>query len=199
VIASAGQRDSGGPLGGLATELLRASDFPVLLLGPRVLLRKLRSEVATILHATDFSPPALAAAQHAFSWAQEYLARLMMLHVVEGVAAWNNEERLLLEEPFRKWMAELVPEQLLLCCELEQRVEFGTVARSIVRVASEQQADLIVLGLSGLEGADPTCIGETALQVIRQSLCPVLVIREYMTNQSPVDVPSDRQSQAAVA
>jgi nucleotide-binding universal stress UspA family protein len=200
VIASAGQRESGGLLGELATELLKASDCPLVLLGPRVPRTELlRSGVARILHATDFSPQALAAAQHAFSWAQEYMARLTMLHVVEGVAARTDEERILLEAPFQKWMAELVPEELPLWCELEHRVEFGTVAPSIVTLARELEADLIVIGLSGLDGADPTITGETASQVIRQSPCPVLVIREYMTKRALLEYAHDRRSRAAAS
>jgi hypothetical protein len=70
---------------------------------------------------------------------------------------------------------------------------------AIVESARELQADLIVLGLSGLDGADATVPGSTALQVIRQAPCPVLVVREYMTKRAPLEIAPDRQSRAALA
>ncbi len=198
-IVSVGQGGAAEPpLGKAAEAVLKASDCPVLLFGPDIPAGELpRSEPATILYATDFSPQAMAAAQHAFSWAQEYEAWLTMLHVVEGVGASTDHECVRLEEPFRKWMAELVPEELPLWCELEQRVLFGAVAPTIVGAAREIQADLVVIGHSGLDSGDQTILGQTALQVIRQAPCPVLVVREYMTKRAPLEIARDRRSRAA--
>jgi len=180
-----------------AQELLQAAQCPVLVFGPGIAAgERPRSEPATILHATDFSPQAFAAAQHAFSWAQEYESWITMLHVVEGIGAWTDHERVRLEEPYRKWMTEVVPDELPLWCELEYRVSFGAVGRAIVGAARELQADLIVLGLSGLDGADDTRPGTTVLQVIRQAPCPVLLVREYMKQRAPLEIARDRRSRA---
>lgn len=201
MIVSSPSAEAGEPaMGKAAKELLHAADCPVLVFGPGVACNEpLRSEPATILHATDFSPQALAAAQHAFAWAQEYQAWLTMLHVVEGLGAWTDHERVRLEEPYRKWMAELVPEELPLWCEVEHRVSFGTPGLAIVDSARDMQADLIVLGLSGLDGADATRPGRTVLQVIREAPCPVLVVREYLTMRAPLELARDRRSSARVA
>lgn len=183
-----------------AQELLEAAACPVLVFGPGIAAGEpLRSEPATILHATDFSPQALAAAQHAFAWAQEYESWLTMLHVVEGVGAWTDHERARLEDPYRKWMTELVPDELPLWCELEYRVAFGAAGRAIVGAARELHADVIVLGLSGLDGAAATMPGSTVLEVIRQAPCPVLVVREYMKQRAPWEIARDRRSRAIQA
>ena len=201
VIVSSPAAEAGEPaMDKAAEELLHAADCPVLVFGPGVAgYEPLRSEPATILHATDFSPQALAAAQHAFSWAQEYESWLTMLHVVEGIGAWTDPERARLEEPYRKWMIELVPGELPLWCEVEYRVSFGVAGRAIVWAARELQADVIVLGLSGLDGADATRAGSTVLEVIRQAPCPVLVVRDYMKQPAPLEIARDRRSRAIQA
>ncbi len=122
-----------------------------------------------------------------------------MLHVVEGIGAWTDYERTRLEEPYRKWMAELVPDELPLWCEVEHRVSFGTAGLAIIDSARELQADLIVLGLSGLDGADATRPGRTALQIIEEAPCPVLVVREYLTMRASLEIARDRRSSVRVA
>lgn len=201
VIVGAGQRAGNGPsLGKAAAEVLDAADCPVLVFGPSIPAGvPARSEPATILHATDFSPRALAAAQHAFSWAQEYQAWLTMLHVVEGIGKCTGQERAQVEEPYRKWMAELVPDELSLWCEVDHRVSFGAAGSVIVETARDLQADLIVLGLSGLDGVDATTPGAAVSQVIREAECPVLVVREYTTQRVPREIARDRRSRATAA
>lgn len=200
-IVSAGQHGGGEPsLGRAVKELLVSADCPVLVLGPSISPSgPVRSKPATILYATDFSPQALAAAQHAFSWAQEYGAWLTMLHVVEGAGASTDHERRQLEEPYRKWMVELVPQDLPLWCEVDYRVSFGTAGSAVVEAAGELHADLIVVGLSGLDGADATRPGSTTEQVIREAPCPVLVVREYMTKRAPLEFARERRSRATIA
>jgi nucleotide-binding universal stress UspA family protein len=200
-IVSAGQHGGGElSLGRAVKELLVSADCPVLVLGPSISPSgPARSSPATILHATDFSPQSLAAAQHAFSWAQEYEAWLTMLHVVEGVGAVTDHERRRSEELYRKWMVELVPKELPLWCEVDYRVSFGAAGPAIVQAARELHADLIVVGLSGLDGADAMRPGSTTEQVIRQAPCPVLVVREYMTKRAPLEFARDHRSRATTA
>lgn len=187
------------PRNRMVRELLKTTDRPMLILGPGVPRRELLwTKIGKILYATDFSPQALAAAQHAFSWAQEHRAALVMLHIVEELGQASDCERQRLEEPFRKWMGELVPEELPLWCDLDQQVEFGNAGATIVSAALQQQPDLIVIGVSGFDGVDPSSLGQTAAQIIRRSPCPVLVVRDYMVK--PVQVMRwVRQSRSAMA
>ena len=169
---------------------------PVMVIGPSVASElPPRTEPATILHATDFSPHALAATQHTFSWAQEYQSWVTLLHVIDGVGAWTEHERARLEEPFRQWMQELVPDELPIWCEVEHRVEFGNPANRIVHAAEELHADLIVIGLTGMDGAAQNSPGATALQVASEAPCPVLLVRDYMKKMAAQ--PATRRAWAA--
>jgi nucleotide-binding universal stress UspA family protein len=181
--------------GEAARELLLVAHCPLLVLGPNIRpTEPLRSAPASVLHATDFSPQALAAAQHAFSWAQEYQASLTMLHVIEGVQPRTDEERDALAAPFRSWMNELVPDELPLWCEVEHRVILGEVAPSIAATARETGADLIVIGLSGLESAAPILPGTNTVEVVRQAECPVLIAGDYMNRSVTDELPATARS-----
>ncbi len=53
----------------------------------------------------------------------------------------------------------------------------GMPAQEIIRVAQEQQADLIVISTHGRTGLKHLFMGSTAERVIRHAHCPVLVVR----------------------
>ncbi|HEU5401458.1 MAG TPA: universal stress protein [Terriglobales bacterium] len=172
---------SKGALGGALAHVFNGAGCPVLVIGPAVDGEvPPKPEPATVLHATDFSPHALAAAQHAFSWAQEYQSWITLLHVVDGIGNWSEPERERVERPFREWMQELVPTELPIWCEVEHRVAFGKPGEEIVRAAGELHADLIAIGLTGMDAVTQHGPGATALEVITRAPCPVLVVRDYM-------------------
>jgi nucleotide-binding universal stress UspA family protein len=71
-------------LGSVAERVFRNSPCPVLTVGPRVATDAPREiEFDRVLFATDFSDASLAAAPYAFSLAQEFQARLTLMHAVK--------------------------------------------------------------------------------------------------------------------
>ena len=58
------------------------------------------------------------------------------------------------------------------------RLRHGKSYVEILRVASEQRADLIVMGVHGRNGLDMALFGSTTNQVVRQATCPVLTLRQ---------------------
>ena len=189
-----------GVVGKAVEQVIDATDCPLMVIGPAVDTERVsRPEPATIVHATDFSPQALAAAQHAFSWSQEYQSWITLLHVIEGIGAWTEHEREQLEGPFRQWLRELVPAELPTWCEVEYRVEFGRPADKIVATAERLDADLLVIGLTGMDAVAQNRPGATALQVISNAPCPVLVVREYMKTTAIQAGTDDRKQGAAVS
>ena len=53
----------------------------------------------------------------------------------------------------------------------------GFPAKDIVRLATEVQADLIVLGTHGRRGMSHLLVGSVAERVVRTAPCPVLTVR----------------------
>lgn len=57
------------------------------------------------------------------------------------------------------------------------RVEIGHASKTIVEIADEEGADLIVMGTLGLTGVRHLLVGSTTEKVIRHADCPVLTVR----------------------
>jgi universal stress protein A len=133
----------------------------------------------TILHPTDFSSSADGAFQVACSLAQQYRARVLVVHVAVppvvgyGTATapspegdWNALERQLLEVRPKD---ESVP--------VEHRLVLGTPAAEIIRIAGDVHAGLIVMGTHGRTGLSRVLMGSVAEEVVRKAPCSVLVAR----------------------
>ena len=60
----------------------------------------------------------------------------------------------------------------------EHRLVMGDPATEIVRIAEEEQAELIVLGTHGRTGLSRILMGSVAEAVVRHAPCPVLIYRE---------------------
>ena len=57
------------------------------------------------------------------------------------------------------------------------RVASGEPSSLVCQVAQEENMDLIMIGSHGRTNDPATLLGETASQVLRQVLCPVLIVR----------------------
>ena len=130
-----------------------------------------------IVYATDFSPESLAAAPFATSLAQEFQAKLTLLHVIEKYTDMDRRP-----EPIDlalQRLEKLVPEEASLWCSPRPSVQFGPPADCILQEALDSKADLIVLGVraaAGHLGAATHLPWATAHKVIAQAHCPVLTI-----------------------
>lgn len=63
----------------------------------------------------------------------------------------------------------------------EVEVATGPPADTIVRIASERGADLIVMGTHGHTGLRHVLLGSVAEKVVRLAPCPVLTVKEVQT------------------
>jgi nucleotide-binding universal stress UspA family protein len=178
-------------LGSKAEEILRQAPCPVLTVGPKVSgrarLPALEGEakevppveisVRQIVYATDFSPESLAAAPFATSLAQEFHAKLILLHVIEKYTDMDRRPRPL--ELALQRLEKLVPEEARLWCSPRPSVQFGPPADRILQETLDSKADLIVLGVraaAGHLGAATHLPWATAHKVIAQAHCPVLTV-----------------------
>jgi nucleotide-binding universal stress UspA family protein len=162
-------------LGSVAEEIWRTAECPVLTVGPRALDRPIE-EIALrqILYPTDLSAESFAAAPFALSLALEYGSRLTVLHVVP--AAIRTSARLL-ARAFRDEFREAFPSETAPWCEPECLVESGEPAETILRIAKDRQADLIVLGVRSPEALAKQHVSNVAYPTVAGAECPVLTVR----------------------
>jgi len=165
-------------LGSVAEEIFRTVPCPVVTVGPHS--DSFRANIRDILFATDFASEAPAAAAYAISLAQEFQARLTMLHVVpEGkpgeLVSWSD-----VRDSSKQLLRKLVPDEAELWCKPEYFVERGDAAERILDFANLREVDLIVLGAQparGVPGAATHLAIATAHKVVAHAKCPVLTVR----------------------
>ena len=139
-----------------------------------------------ILVPTDFSESARLALTYGMSFAQEYKAHLVLLHVVENLTVGYASDLfpVPMAEVFqeisgyaRAELAKLAAEAREKDVEVEEQVVQGKPSAEIIRFAAEKDIDMIVLGTHGKGMLDQALFGSTTERVVRRSPCPVLSVR----------------------
>lgn len=165
-------------LGSVAEEIFRRAPCPVMTVGPQVSSAAPQQiDVRRILLPTDFSPASQRAAAYAFSLAQEFAARITLLHVVEESSAETARELELLRGATLERLLKSVPQEAELWCEPELAVHFGPRAERILAAAEQDGADLIVMGVRRTAHFPGHLPPATAYRVVRQAHCPVLTVQ----------------------
>ncbi len=146
--------------------------------------------VRTILHATDFSENSAFAFRLACALARDYGARLVILHVAAPPLGLYSQGIYL---PALEGTLESLHDQLLQLqphdssIVTEHRLEEGEPVPTILTVAKEVGADVIVLGTHGRTGFGRFLMGSVAEQVVRRAECPVLTVKHPVAAKKPVD------------
>jgi nucleotide-binding universal stress UspA family protein len=181
VVGTNGRRGIGKfILGSVAEEILRRATCPVLTVGPHSRSEAPReAKFRKIVYATDFGDASPAAAAYAVALAEEHQAHLTLLHVVTHPKAGELVPAQELEAAALDRLRALVAEEAELWCEPKAMVRHGVPAEKILEVATEEQADLIILGLRKVKGVVRATHLPTAVahQVISHATCPVLTVR----------------------
>jgi nucleotide-binding universal stress UspA family protein len=170
-------------LGSVLNKILRKLPFPLLTVPPAARHPALDARgYRTPLAAVDFSDASMHGLSYALSLAQEAGGRLLLTHVVE----WPLESEVLppydtlradMIRDAERRLRDVVPAEARNWCQPEIVVVPGRPSREITRIAGEQQADVIVLGVAGRSAIDCALNGTTAYDVIRRAPCPVLTVR----------------------
>jgi nucleotide-binding universal stress UspA family protein len=181
-------------LGSVTEKVLRKARCAVLTVPPRAHATS-KLPFKRLLCAVDFSDGSLTALDFAASLAQESGAQLTVVHVLEW--PW--------QEPPAPVMTDLPPEQGAALAEYRRYLEASATDRlrafvvgaapagvspaprlvhgkpyvEILRVAGEERADLVVMGVCGRNALDVMLLGSTTNQVVRRATCPVLTLRHY--------------------
>ena len=174
-------------LGSVAEKTLRTSPVPVLVVPPRLpdVVPAGRDPFRSIVCAVDFSEDSARARGDAASLGQHAGGRLTLLHSVEpipvaydpmgGVSFDIVGYQQALENSARAQLQKFV-QPTAVGSDTETLVTTGKAYREILRVATERQADLIVLGVHGRNAFDRLVFGSTTEHVVRRATCPVLAV-----------------------
>jgi nucleotide-binding universal stress UspA family protein len=175
-------------LGSVAEKLMRSAVCPVMVVPARAPDVPPDSPVrfGRIVCPVDFSDGSLLAFEHALRMAEESDAELTVLHVIEvppelGEHAFPSdfdvdEIRAAAEAAVLRRLRALVPDEAKAYCTVLTAVREGAAFREILKVASEQHADLLVMGLQGRGAIDLLVFGSNTARVTRGAACPVLIV-----------------------
>jgi universal stress protein A len=135
----------------------------------------------TILHPTDFSPSASEALQIAGSLAREHGAKLILLHVAQRPVSSVAGMPVPPPPPTVDWSGLRAELDALATgiknVSVESRLLEGEPASTIVDLAREVGADIIVIGSHGRTGLSRVLMGSVAEHVVRKADCPVLTVK----------------------
>jgi nucleotide-binding universal stress UspA family protein len=160
--------------GSTAEEIAHVATKPVFTVGPKI---SRGPDFKHILYATDFLPAATHALPYAISFAQNYRADLLLLHVND----WNSRETPMEARPktsayFHQYLGKYGKEWL----HPDVIVDFGPTVDRIVEHAVVRNVDLIVMGLHHQDkikaGIAAHLPGSTAYDVVSQAYCPVMTV-----------------------
>ena len=141
-----------------------------------------------ILVPTDFSPASDIALQYAIDLTERFDARIHLLHVIDDTSfAAAYPDGVYVEIPgLRERLISEATDQLskpvarCAAAGLEARAEVivGHPARTIVKTATAQGIDMIVMGTHGRGGFAHLLLGSVAERVVRTGPCAVLTVRD---------------------
>jgi universal stress protein A len=136
-----------------------------------------------LLLAADFAPETDCVVARAGELRAHLQARLTLLHVVEYLPMSYSGDLVLPEDfDLEQELVEVAKRQMAALGERldvppeDRRIETGSTGRTILRVAEEIGADLIVLGSHGRHGL-AALLGSTARSVLNGAKCDVLAVR----------------------
>jgi nucleotide-binding universal stress UspA family protein len=142
----------------------------------------LMSSIQTILVPVDFSSCSHAAFNIARALAQDYWARLIVLHIAEpppfvGVGEFERS----FEQPngYRRELEDLLRQHYSSDSPVEVKylLAEGNPITEILAAAREERCDLIVLGTHVRTRLGHLLLGSVAEKVARKALCPVLTVK----------------------
>jgi universal stress protein A len=137
-----------------------------------------------IVCATDFSDTAEAAWDLACELAQTHQSELVLVHVFIEFPVYPEVAVTTIQQV---WEEQRVWTEQQLAARVEAAVKRGLSARyllktgtapeEIVQAATDERADLIVVGTHGRTGIERLVIGSVAERVVRIAPCPVLTVK----------------------
>ncbi len=164
VISAPGASRPERAMGPVASVVVARSECPVLTVPHKTAARSGSGLFRRIVCAVDLAPSSMSVIRQALSLAWETGGRLTYVCVLPAAGARRaatTRERLL----------QAIPPEASRWCDTNVLIATGKVSTEIVRIADEQQADLVVIGA-------PRRWTSATHAVLGRSLCPVLVTHD---------------------
>jgi len=167
-------------MGSLTDKILRHAPCHVITVRSDARLPVPGRGLRRLLVPVDFSPPSKRALDAARSLAQTTGARATVVHVMSTVvpahyaasidSSFQLDPHLLgaAERTLRAWTSGL---------DVDLALGEGLASVEIPRMATERDADLIVMGTRGLTGLENVLVGSVTERVCRTATVPVLVVK----------------------
>ena len=184
-------------LGSVAEEVLRLAPCPVLTIGPHVPATNTKAgEFQRILYATDFGTAATRALPYALGLAENYGAKLVLVHMVPpmpgpdigpaayGPSSYGAQEFIQWErtarDESREKLAQLIPPNAGLASPPECVAGMDFLPEGILEVAASRRIDLIVMGAHHTSSPRLAAHLPWALahEIISHAKCPVLTVSD---------------------
>jgi nucleotide-binding universal stress UspA family protein len=163
-------------MGSTTERLLRSLNVPLLTIGSTK-SKAAPSEIRQILVTTDFSDGTSDAIAYAFSIAEQYHAKVTLLHVLNDLEAdLSGRYRGQLIRSIQHELENLVPAESRHSRNATVRVDTGRPIRRILPIVKSNNIDLIIMNVHGKTLLDRITIGSTAESVVRMASSPVLIV-----------------------
>lgn len=139
-----------------------------------------------ILFALDFLENSEHAFDYAYTMADKFNARLIIIHVIQEpvdlsgfYAPHISFEKLEkeIEEGAEKMMEKFCRTMIGDFTNYETAIVSGIPYEEILKMADKEHVSLIVMGTQGRRGIDHLLFGSTAERVVRNAKCPVMTVR----------------------
>jgi nucleotide-binding universal stress UspA family protein len=175
-------------LGSTAEYILRRSSCPVLIIHPDD--GPPRSEIDTVVIPTDLSPDAGEAAMDFAKLADRDPRSRAILAFVDAtppylqpfrheiLAKWNQPDRE--RDEIESKMEPMCEKLRAAGFEVETAVLDGDPARAIARLASKENADMILMSTHGRSALTNLLSGRTAQRIVQHAPCPVLTLHSAL-------------------
>lgn len=165
-------------MGSVAEALFRNLSCPVLTVGPHIAPRfPETAAIKNILFPTDLSEESRVVFPQLASLADEYGARITVLHVLP-LETKNNPEATALAEPLRREMKRIFCPQISPRCDAEFVIDAGDVVERILAHAHAKNVELIGFGIRKAAAEITTHFHNTVTYgVVINAECPVLTCR----------------------
>jgi nucleotide-binding universal stress UspA family protein len=137
-----------------------------------------------------------AAAQTALEWAAEYAARadgeLLVIYVASSIAEWELAAAQINPDPIRheferrlkdEWTASLRKANV----PYRTKFSIGRAAEELIRAAREEEATLIVIGMTARGTLSELVLGSTQHELMHHAVRPVVAVP---ASWSPPSVPA---------